>query len=68
MNALLYGRLDWIICGGESGANTRMMNAEWARLLRDQCKGFGVPFFMKQMTDKKPIPDDLLIRQFPQAA
>jgi protein gp37 len=60
-----WHQLDWIICGGESGANARMMNEEWARDLRDQCKRENVAFFMKQMTKKQPIPDDLMIRQFP---
>ncbi len=59
---------DWIICGGESGSGAREMNARWARSLRDQSSLFGRKFFMKQMTGKKPIPDDLLIRQFPAAA
>lgn len=59
---------DWIICGGESGHGARHMPADWARALRDECERLNVPFFMKQMTGKKPIPDDLLIRQFPRAA
>lgn len=56
---------DWIICGGESGREPRMMDVQWARDLRDECKRFGVPFFMKQMTGKAPIPPDLMVRQFP---
>jgi protein gp37 len=56
---------DWIICGGESGHGARLMDPQWARDLRDDCKDEGISFFMKQMTGKKPIPDDLLIRQFP---
>jgi protein gp37 len=57
---------DWIICGGESGPGARMMNPTWARDLRDQCHHLGgVAYFFKQMTGKKPIPDDLMIRQFP---
>jgi protein gp37 len=56
---------DWIICGGESGHGARLMDPQWARDLRDDCKDEGIAFFMKQMTGKKPIPDDLLIRQFP---
>lgn len=59
-------RPDWIICGGESGSKRRMMDPNWARSVRDACADFGVAFFMKQMTGKTPIPDDLLIRQFPQ--
>lgn len=58
-------KLDWIICGGESGHEARYMEPAWASLVRTQCAAAGVPFFMKQMTGKKPIPDDLLVRQFP---
>lgn len=57
--------LDWVICGGESGGKARMMEEHWARSLRDQCGYMDVAFFMKQMTSKKPIPADLLVRQFP---
>jgi protein gp37 len=56
---------DWIICGGESGLGARMMDPAWARALRDLCSARGIPFFMKQMTGKKPIPADLLVREFP---
>ena len=57
--------LDWVICGGESGGSARMMDERWARSLRDECVEMGIAFFMKQMTSKKPIPADLLVRQFP---
>ena len=57
---------DWIICGGESGHHAREMDPQWARALRDVCRLLDVPFFMKQMTGKKPIPDDLMVREFPQ--
>lgn len=57
--------LDWIICGGETGHGSRMMPEDRARDLRDQCKIAGVYFFMKQMTNKAPIPADLLVREFP---
>lgn len=40
--------VDWVICGGESGANARAMHPDWARSLRDQCKETGTPFFFKQ--------------------
>lgn len=56
---------DWIICGGESGRNPREMDPQWARDLRDGARCFKRAFFMKQMTGKKPIPDDLMVRQFP---
>jgi protein gp37 len=41
-------RLDWIICGGESGPNARPMDPDWPRALRDQCAAAAVPFFFKQ--------------------
>jgi protein gp37 len=57
--------IDWIICGGESGNVSREMNPQWARDVRDYCAEWSIPFFMKQMSGKAPIPDDLMIRQFP---
>ena len=57
--------LDWIICGGETGPGHRWMNPDWARDPRDQCRAAGVPFFMKQMSGREPIPDDLMVREFP---
>ena len=56
---------DWVIVGGESGPKRRPFNPDWARSIRDQCKEAGVPFFMKQIDKVKPIPDDLMIREFP---
>lgn len=56
---------DWIIMGGESGKHARNMPAEWARDMRDLCDYHDVPFFMKQMTHKLPIPADLMVREFP---
>lgn len=59
--------IDWVIVGGESGPGARPMHPAWARSLRDQCTAAGVPFFMKQMDKKQPIPADLLVRNFPHA-
>lgn len=42
-----YGKIEWVIVGGESGHGARPMKAEWVRSLRDQCKGL-TPFFFKQ--------------------
>jgi protein gp37 len=58
--------IHWIICGGESGAKKRPFNPDWARKLRDQCAEAGIPFFMKQIDKIQPIPQDLMIRQFPE--
>jgi protein gp37 len=58
------GERCWVICSGEEGKDARWMNPDWARHVRDQCAA-GIPFFMKQMSGKRPIPDDLFIRQPP---
>lgn len=47
-------KLDWVICGGESGPNARPMHPDWARNLRDQCQAAGVPFFFKQWGEWLP--------------
>lgn len=47
-DAPLLPRLDWIICGGESGKGARPMHPDWARSLRDQCEAAGTAFFFKQ--------------------
>lgn len=59
---------DWVIVGGETDQGqhkARASDPDWFRSLRDQCAGIGRAFFMKQMTRKGPIPDDLLVREFP---
>lgn len=59
--------LSWLISGGESGPHARPSHPDWHRAARDQCAAAGVAFFMKQMTKKAPIPDDIMIREFPDA-
>ncbi len=62
----LSNALHWVIVGGESGAKRRPFNPDWARSIRAQCQAAGVPFFMKQWDKVQPIPDDLMIREFPE--
>ena len=62
--------IDWVIVGGESGNTYRDINPEWARDIRDTCQEFNTAFFMKQMSgntkaQREAIPDDLMIREFP---
>lgn len=61
----LIETVDWVINGGESGRIKRPFNTDWGRKLRDQCKKYRVPFFFKQVDKVKPIPDDLMVREFP---
>lgn len=54
-------RLDWVICGGESGKGARPMHPDWARGLRDQCEAASVPFMLKQWGEWLPescVPED----------
>jgi protein gp37 len=61
----------WVIVNGHEKVphvRCRDMDPDWARALRDQCAAAGVPFFMKGMSFRLPIPFDFLLRecrQFP---
>ncbi|KKM60308.1 hypothetical protein LCGC14_1543190 [marine sediment metagenome] len=75
-------RLDWVICGGESGPGARPMHPDWARSVRGQCKAAGVPFFFKQwgewgiwkvnpkdptlIGESEPLPRNTRIKIFPE--
>lgn len=48
------GRLDWLIAGGESGNQVRLVNPDWMRSARDQCVRAGVPFHFKQWGGRAP--------------
>ena len=38
----------WVIVGGESGLNARLMKPEWAMNIQQQCQQSDVQFFFKQ--------------------
>lgn len=46
--------IGWVIVGGESGKHARPMHPDWARAIRDQCAGAGVPFLFKQWGEWAP--------------
>jgi protein gp37 len=50
-------KVDWVICGGESGNGARPMHPDWVRSLRDQCKNSGTSFFFKQWGEWLPSYD-----------
>jgi len=62
---VLLDTVDWVINGGESGHHKRPFDCDWARLIREDCKLKGVPYFFKQIDKIKSIPEDLIIREFP---
>jgi protein gp37 len=41
-------RIDWVVCGPETGKHKRPCDPEWIADLYDQCKAAGVPFFDKR--------------------
>ena len=58
-------KLNWVICGSETGPRARIMKNEWARDLLAQCRQASVPFFIKKLSGNQIIPDDLKVRKFP---
>ena len=45
-------RIDWVVCGPETGRGKRPYAPEWIQNLADQCTAAGIPFFDKS---KNPI-------------
>ena len=66
-------RLDWGVCGGESGAQARTMDIEWALSLRRSFQRAGIAFYMKQLSQRdtasfkefESFPLALQVRDFP---
>jgi protein gp37 len=52
------GPRTWAIVGGESGPGARPMHPDWARVLRDPCISYRVPFFFKQWGEWLPAMQD----------
>ena len=55
LNNINLKNIDWVIVGGESGPQARVMRPEWVVDIRNQCQHAAVPFFFKQWggTNKK---------------
>jgi len=47
--------LDWMVCGGESGAKARGMPPSAARNARDFCSANNIPFYFKQWGAHAPL-------------
>lgn len=63
--------INWVIVGGESGPQARIIKEEWVRNIKDQCETLGMPFFFKQWGGKnKKVNGSLLngryYKQMPQ--
>lgn len=59
MPNMLGPKLDWVIAGGESGPEARLMKSVWINDLASQCAWAGTPFWFKQWGDSKRTGDDL---------
>jgi protein gp37 len=72
--------IHWVIVGGESGGDCRVMEPDWVAGIRAACETQNVPLFVKQtgeklarrlkLTSKKggdpdEWPEELRVRQFP---
>lgn len=70
VDGLVLDGIDWVIVGGESGHQARIIEKEWAIAVRDICTSSAVPFFFKQWggANKKKagkILDGMIWDQFP---
>ena len=54
LDHLNLAEVDWLIAGGESGAEFRPVDGAWIRQLRDRCVEAGVAFFFKQWGGRTP--------------
>lgn len=68
------GVVTWVIVGGETGKRSRAMNLEWVDSIVGQCRGAGVPVFVKQLgevvggpthKDIATFPPSLRVREYP---
>lgn len=57
--------VDQLIIGGESGPRRRPVKMEWLYDLKKQSEILKLPLFVKQIDKKIPIPEDLMIREYP---
>lgn len=53
--------INWVIVGGESGHRSRPLDADWVRLIRDDCQIANVPFFFKQWGGRTPSSNGRVI-------
>lgn len=61
LNGYLFSRqINWVIVGGESGKGYRPFNKQWARIIRDECQEYDVPFLFKQGSAFKSGQDRML--------
>lgn len=55
---MVHQKIGWVIIGGESDSAARPFALDWARELVDECRGAGVPCFVKQLGSRPFGPMD----------
>jgi protein gp37 len=50
--------LDWVVIGGEIGADARPMQADWVRDVRDQCAAASIPLFFRRWGEWTPVSEN----------
>lgn len=53
-------RVNWVICGGESGEQRRPLGKQWAVDIQQICSQMKIPFYFKQGSAPYPDSDRLL--------
>jgi protein gp37 len=53
--------IDWVIVGGESGAQARQFDLDWARAIAEQCKRQHVACFIKQL-GRRPVENSTRLK------
>jgi protein gp37 len=62
----LPNKLDWIICGAETGPGARLIKYEWVYNLLGQAQSANIPFFFKKWGKFKIAPNQIdTFKEFP---
>ena len=65
--AKIFKPVDWVICGAETGRNSRYCDQSWVRSIRNQCIEAEIPFFFKTFGKKSMNKvDGKIWHQFPE--
>jgi protein gp37 len=63
---ITHDKLDWIICGAETGPGARPIKYEWVYNLLGQAQSANIPFFFKKWGKLKIAPNQIdTFKQFP---
>ena len=73
MPAAKEAGIGWVVIGCESGPRRRPCKLRWVTALVDECKGAGIPVFVKQLDidgrvshDPAEWPEELRVREYPE--